>query len=113
MFQPKTVRFSIDLHEIYQPMFSFTEIISVTLILFSVIDIVGNIPLIIKLRKESGHIQSEKATLVAGLIMIVFLILGDKILQLFGIDIESFAIAGALVMFIIGMEMVLGMEYIV
>ena len=92
-------------------MFNFTEILSVTLILFSVIDIIGSIPVIIKLRKESGHIQSEKATLVAGLIMIVFLYLGDKILKLFGIDIESFAIAGALVMFIIGMEMVLGREF--
>ncbi len=92
-------------------MFNLTEILSVTLILFSVIDILGNIPIIIKLRKESGHVQSEKATIVAGVIMIVFLYLGEKILQLFGIDIESFAIAGALVMFIIGMEMVLGREF--
>lgn len=92
-------------------MFNFTEILSVTLILFSVIDIPGSIPIIIKLRKESGHIQSEKATIVAGLIMISFLYLGEKILLLFGIDIESFAIAGALVMFIIGMEMVLGREF--
>ena len=92
-------------------MFNLTEILSVTLILFSVIDILGNIPIIIKLRKESGHVQSEKATIVAGVIMIVFLYVGEKILQLFGIDIESFAIAGALVMFIIGMEMVLGREF--
>jgi len=92
-------------------MFNFTEIISVTLILFSVIDILGSVPVIIKLRKESGHVQSEKATIVAGVIMVVFLYLGEKILQLFGIDIESFAIAGALVMFIIGMEMVLGRDF--
>lgn len=92
-------------------MFNFTQILSVTLILFSVIDILGSIPVIIKLRKQSGHIQSEKATLVAGLIMICFLYLGEKILELFGIDIDSFAIAGALVMFIIGMEMVLGREF--
>jgi len=91
--------------------FNITEILSVTLILFSVIDIIGNVPIIIKLRKESGHVQSEKATLVAGVIMIVFLYLGEKILQLFGIDIESFAIAGALVMFLLGMEMVLGREF--
>ena len=71
-------------------MFDFTEILSVTLILFSVIDILGSVPVIIKLRKQAGHIQSEKATIVAGLIMIVFLYLGEKILQLFGIDIESF-----------------------
>lgn len=89
-------------------MFSFKEIISVTLILFSVIDIIGNVPIIIDLRKKAGHIQSEKATIVAGVIMIVFLILGDKILKLFGIDISSFAITGAIIMFLMGMEMVLG-----
>ena len=92
-------------------MFQFKEIISVSLILFSVIDIVGNIPLIIDLRKKSGHIQSEKATLVAGLIMVVFLFLGESILSLFGIDISSFAITGAIIMFIMGMEMVLGHNF--
>ncbi|MDA0196178.1 MAG: MarC family protein [Bacteroidetes bacterium] len=92
-------------------MFNFTEILSVTLILFSVIDILGSIPVIIKLRKEAGHIQSEKATIVSGLIMVIFLYLGEKILQLFSIDIESFAISGALIMFIIGMEMVLGRNF--
>lgn len=89
-------------------MFQFKEIISVSLILFSVIDILGNIPIIIDLRKKAGHIQSEKATLVAAVIMIAFLFLGEGILALFGIDISSFAITGAIIMFIIGMEMVLG-----
>ena len=92
-------------------MFNCTEILSVTLILFSVIDILGSIPVIIKLRKEAGKIQSEKATIVSGLIMVIFLYLGEKILQLFSIDIESFAISGALIMFIIGMEMVLGRNF--
>lgn len=91
-------------------MFSFKEIISVTLILFSVIDILGSIPIIIDIRKREGRIQSEKATIIAGVLMIIFLFLGTSILNLFGIDVESFAIAGALIMFLIGMEMILGVS---
>jgi multiple antibiotic resistance protein len=90
---------------------SFKEIISVTLILFSVIDILGNIPIIIDLRKQAGHIQSEKATLVAGVIMIAFLFVGESLLKLFGLDVGSFAIAGAIVLFIIGLEMILGRNF--
>lgn len=90
--------------------FNFQEIVSVSLILFSVIDILGAVPIIIDLRKKAGHVQSEKATLVAGLIMIAFLFLGKSILNLLGLDVSSFAIAGALIMFFIGMEMVLGIE---
>ncbi|HEV7348636.1 MarC family protein [Telluribacter sp.] len=89
-------------------MFSFKEIISVTLILFSVIDIIGSVPLIVDLRQKTGHIQSEKATLVAGLIMVVFLFLGERILSLFGVDVASFAVAGALIIFLLGLEMILG-----
>ncbi|WP_339791327.1 MAG: MarC family protein [Imperialibacter sp.] len=92
-------------------MFSFKEILSVSLILFSVIDILGSIPIIVSLRQKVGHIQSEKATLASGVLMIVFLFLGEKILGLFGVDISSFAIAGALVIFIIGLEMILGVEF--
>jgi multiple antibiotic resistance protein len=88
--------------------FNFKEILSVTLILFSVIDIVGSVPVIVNLRKKAGHIQSEKATLVAGGIMIAFLFLGERLLGLFGVDISSFAVAGGLILFLIGMEMVLG-----
>jgi len=91
-------------------MLNFKEIISVSLILFSVIDILGSIPVIIQLRKKAGHVQSEKATIVSGIIMIVFLFLGESILKLFGIDLSSFAVAGALIMFLIGMEMVLGLQ---
>ncbi|MFY0599116.1 MAG: MarC family protein [Cyclobacteriaceae bacterium] len=92
-------------------MFDFKEILSVTLILFSVIDIIGNVPIIIDLRKKMGHVQSEKATIVSGVIMVAFLFLGESILNLFGIDIGSFAIAGALIMFFLGMEMVLGIQF--
>ena len=85
------------------------EILSVSLILFAVIDILGSIPLIIELRKKSGVIQAAKASLVAGGLMILFLYLGESILGLFGLGIPSFAIAGAIVMFLLGMEMVLGL----
>jgi len=89
---------------------NFKEIISVTLILFSVIDILGSIPIIIDLRKKAGQISSIKATVVAGVIMLLFLFLGDTILKLFGLDVASFSIAGAVVLFLLGMEMVLGIH---
>jgi multiple antibiotic resistance protein len=84
------------------------DIASVALILFSVIDILGSIPVIIDLRQKAGKIDADKATLVAGLLMIAFLYLGKEILKLFGVDISSFAVAGALVIFLIGLEMTLG-----
>lgn len=88
---------------------NFKDIFSVSLVLFAVIDILGSIPIIIELRKKNGSIQSGKASLVAGAIMIIFLFLGESILGLFGLGIPSFAIAGAIVMFLLGMEMVLGL----
>jgi multiple antibiotic resistance protein len=91
-------------------MFSLKEIFSVTLILFSVIDILGSIPIVINLRKKVGHIQSGKATIAAGFLMILFLFFGESILKLFGIGVSDFAIAGALIIFAIGAEMILGIE---
>jgi hypothetical protein len=91
--------------------FSFKEIISVTIILFSVIDILGSIPVIIDLRKKAGDIHAEQATLVAGSLMIVYLFLGVGILNLFGVDVKSFAVAGAIIIFLIGMEMILGRNF--
>ena len=91
-------------------MVDFKQILSVSLILFSVIDILGSIPIIINLRKKVGHIQSGKATIVAGLLMITFLLVGKSILTLFGIGVEDFAIAGALIIFALGAEMILGIE---
>ena len=87
---------------------SFKEIATAFMVLFAVIDIIGNIPIIIDLRKKAGHIQSEKASLIAGLIMILFLFLGESILGLIGIDVNSFAVAGAFVLFFIALEMILG-----
>ena len=92
--------------------FNFKEILSVTMILFAIIDILGAIPVIIELRKKAGgHIQSEKASLVALVLMIVFLFLGEGLLGIIGLDISSFAIAGSIVIFIIAMEMVLGIDF--
>lgn len=92
-------------------MFNLKEIFSVSLILFSIIDILGSVPIIIDLRKKMGHIQSEKATLVSGFLMVIFLFVGESILRLFGIDIGSFAIAGAIIIFFLGMEMILGIQF--
>lgn len=90
--------------------FSFEEILSCFLVLFAVIDIVGSIPLIVSLRKKAGKIQSEKATIVASVLIILFLFLGERMLGLLGIDVYSFAVAGALVLFFIALEMILGIE---
>lgn len=87
---------------------NFKEILSLTLILFSVIDILGSIPVIIDLRKKAGAINARRATLVSGGMMIAFLYLGKEILKLFGVDVASFAVAGALILFLIGLEMILG-----
>jgi len=78
------------------------------MVLFAVIDIIGNIPIIIDLRKKAGHIQSEKASIIAGLILIAFLFLGKSILNLIGIDVSSFAVAGSFILFFIALEMILG-----
>ena len=88
--------------------FDFKEILTTFMVLFAVIDIVGNIPIIIDLRKKAGHIQSGKASIIAGVIMIVFLFLGESILTLIGIDVHSFAVAGAFILFFIALEMILG-----
>ncbi len=84
------------------------EIFTAFMVLFAVIDIVGNIPIIIDLRSKVGHIQSGKASLIAGVIMIAFLFVGQEILKLIGIDVNSFAVAGSFVLFFIALEMILG-----
>ena len=86
------------------------QIASATMILFAVIDIVGSIPVIIDLRTRFGHIQSEKASLVSAGIMIAFLFLGEEILNLIGVDINSFAVAGSFVLFFLALEMILGIR---
>ncbi len=87
---------------------NFKEIFTAFMILFAVIDIIGNIPIIIDLRKKHGHIQSEKASIIAGVILVLFLFVGENILSLIGIGVNSFAVAGAFIIFFIALEMILG-----
>jgi len=91
-------------------LFSLQHILSVTLTLFAVIDIVGSIPIIIQIRQREGEIKAELATAVAGCLMVGFLFLGQSLLGLLGVDNQSFALAGAVVIFLIGLEMILGIE---
>lgn len=90
--------------------FNFKEIATASMVLFAVIDILGSIPIIINLRSKVGHIQSGKASVVAALIMVAFLFIGEKILKLIGIDINSFAVAGAFIIFFMAIEMILGIS---
>lgn len=86
------------------------DVFTIGMILFAVIDIVGSIPIIVDLRSKMGHIQSEKATIVAAIIMIAFLFVGEEILKLIGIDANSFAVAGSFVLFFLALEMILGIR---
>jgi multiple antibiotic resistance protein len=88
------------------------ELITVTFTLFAVIDIVGSVPILASLReKMGGVIRSTQATLVSGGLMILFLFVGKQFLSVLGIDVKSFAVAGSIVIFILGLEMVLGAEF--
>jgi multiple antibiotic resistance protein len=89
---------------------NFKEIVTATMILFAVIDIIGSIPIIIDLRNKVGHIQSEKASLVSIIIMIAFLFIGEQLLKLIGIDVNSFAVAGSFVLLFLALEMILGIK---
>jgi multiple antibiotic resistance protein len=86
------------------------ELLTIVFTLFAVIDIVGSIPLLIAMKEKSGAIQSLKVTLISGALMILFLFLGKPFLQLLGLDVKSFAVGGSIVIFLLGLEMVLGHE---
>lgn len=90
--------------------FQVDELLTVTFTLFAVIDIVGSIPLLISLKEKMGAIRSIQATLVSGLLMILFLFAGKPFLRMLGLDIKSFAVGGSIVIFLLGLEMVLGHE---
>lgn len=91
---------------------SKNELITVTFTLFAVIDILGSIPVLISLKeKMGGQIQSARATIASGALMVLFLFVGQQFLKLLGLDVQSFAVAGSLVIFIIGLEMILGIEF--
>jgi multiple antibiotic resistance protein len=89
--------------------FNINQIISTSMVLFAIIDILGSIPIVIQLRSKAGHIESEKASIVAAILMITFLLVGEALLKMIGLDVASFAIAGSIVIFFIAMEMVLGL----
>ncbi|WP_439649299.1 MarC family protein [Lentiprolixibacter aurantiacus] len=89
---------------------NFREIATASMILFAVIDIVGSVPIIISLRNKVGHVQSEKASIVAACIMVAFLFVGEEILNLIRVDVNSFAVAGAFVIFFLAIEMILGVN---
>ncbi|MFY8189567.1 MAG: MarC family protein [Bacteroidia bacterium] len=91
-------------------MFSIKDITTISLTLFAIIDIIGSLPIIISIKNRQKHLDSSKATLAAGALMIAFLFIGEQFLGLFGVDLQSFAIAGSIVIFIIGLEMILGIE---
>jgi len=91
-------------------MFDWKEIGSCFMVLFAVIDIIGSIPIIVKIKNTSGNIQPITTTLVSFLLMVVFLFLGKRFLYLFGVDVNSFAVAGSFILFFIAMEMVLGIK---
>lgn len=86
------------------------ELLSVTLILFSVIDILGALPFILDIKKKFHKLDAFKITFVSGILLYLFLFIGESILSLFGVDVQSFAVAGGLIMFFLGLEMVLNIE---
>ena len=89
---------------------NFKEIVTATMVLFAVIDIIGSIPIIIDFRVKFGRLHSGKAAIVAAVIMIAFLFLGKSILNLIGIDVNSFAVAGSFILFFLALEMILGIS---
>ena len=90
--------------------FSLTETLSATMILFAVINIIGSIPIILDIKKKSGIVYPAKASLVALILMLLFLFIGEKIILFIGIDVNSFAVAGSFVLFALAFEMILGIN---
>ena len=91
--------------------FDIKELLTVTFTLFAIIDIVGSVPILISLKQKMGGIREGRATLISGLLMILFLFAGEAFLNLLGLDARSFAVGGSIVIFILGLEMVLGLEF--
>lgn len=94
-------------------MFSFNlqEFLTLAFTLFAVIDVVGSVPMLISIKQKIGHINAAKVTLISGALMILFFFIGKPFLKMLGVDIRSFAVAGSIVIFILGLEMILGIEF--
>ena len=90
---------------------NLVEILASFMVLFAIIDILGSIPIILDVKQKTGTIHPGKTTLVAYAIMLLFLFIGEPLLGIFGVDISSFAIAGSVILFLMGLEMVLGVQF--
>ena len=90
---------------------NFSELFTVTFTLFAIIDIVGSVPILISLKQKMGGIREGRATIISGGLMVLFLFVGEPLLKLLGLDIRSFAVGGSIVIFILGLEMVLDLEF--
>jgi len=91
--------------------FNFQEFLTLTFTLFAVIDVVGSVPMLISMKEKMGGINAWKVTLISGALMVLFFFIGKPFLNILGVDIKSFAVAGSIVIFILGLEMVLGIEF--
>jgi len=90
--------------------FNFVDILTVFMVLFAVIDITGSIPIILEIKKKTGSVNPFLTSVVALVLMLLFLFIGEPLLNLFGVDVSSFAIAGSFVLFILGIELILGIQ---
>lgn len=90
----------------------YKAIITVTFTLFAIIDIIGSIPILISVKSKTGYIRNLRVTLISGALMLIFLFMGEAVLNILGLDVKSFAVGGSIVIFILGLEMVLGVEFI-
>lgn len=101
-----------NLHRKIQPMsINFGDLLTVSFTLFAVIDIIGSVPVLISLKQKMGGINEGRATIISGGLMIVFLFVGEAFLKILGLNVEAFAVGGSIVIFILGLEMVLGLEF--
>lgn len=91
--------------------FSFNDLLTVVFTLFAVIDVIGSVPILISIKQKVGDINEARATLISGALMVAFLFVGERFLNVLGLDVKSFAVGGSIVIFILGLEMVLGMEF--
>ncbi len=91
--------------------FNLQEFLTLTFTLFAVIDVVGSVPMLISIKQKMGGINAWKVTLISGGLMVLFFFIGKPFLNILGVDIRSFAVAGSIVIFILGLEMVLGIEF--
>jgi multiple antibiotic resistance protein len=91
--------------------FNYSELVTVSFTLFAIIDIIGSIPILITLKEKMGGLNAIRATIISGALMILFLFIGENFLHILGLDKKSFAVGGSIVIFILGLEMVLGIEF--